>query len=157
GTIKLHLRDMAYGGDAVGRDPDTGQTVFAWPGIQDEDVAVSITARGKSLLRGVVTEVYNPSPARETPSCPYFGACGGCQWQHIRYAEQVRFKHNILRSHLSRLAGIADPDSILQPPVPSPNAFNYRNTAHFALDPEAQSLAYYRRETHRLIAVRHCP
>ena len=156
-NIRLRLGDMAYGGDAVGRDPETGMTVFAWPGIQGEEVSVRVTGRSKNLVRGVVADIYEASPARVTPPCPYFGTCGGCQWQHVEYDAQVAFKHNILRSQLSRLGGVSDPDAILQAPIPSPNAFNYRNTSHFALDSAAKSLAYYKRETHQLIPVAQCP
>ena len=156
-TIKLRLADMAYGGDAVGRDPDTGMTVFAWPAIQGEEVDVRVTGRTKTMMRAVVDDIVEASPVRVTPPCPYFGTCGGCQWQHIENGAQVEFKHNILRSQLSRLGGIAEPDAILQPPLPSPTPYNYRNTSHFALDPASNSLAYYRRETHKLIPVAQCP
>jgi 23S rRNA (uracil1939-C5)-methyltransferase len=148
---------MAYGGDAVGRDPDTGMAVFAWPGIAGEDADVEVRHAGKNLLRGVVTAIHEPSTARVEAPCPYFGACGGCQWQHMAYDEQVRAKHGILRSQLVRLGGIADPDPMLLSPLASPNTFHYRNTSHFALDPSASALAYYRRETHSLIPVESCP
>jgi 23S rRNA (uracil1939-C5)-methyltransferase len=156
-TIRLGLTDMAYGGDAVGRDPESGMAVFAWPGITGEEVDVAVTHAGKSMLRGVVSAVHQPSSARVVPPCPYFGSCGGCQWQHMAYEEQVRAKHGILRSQLTRLAGISDPDPVLLTPLASPEEFHYRNTSHFALDPSARALAYYRRETHSLIAVEACP
>src|SRR5512133_990628 len=89
--------DMAYGGDAVGRDPSSGMALFAWPGIKGEEASVEITSRGKHLLRGVVRDVHTVSPVRTTPPCPYFGSCGGCQWQHISYDGQVAFKKEILR------------------------------------------------------------
>ncbi|MEO8288005.1 MAG: class I SAM-dependent RNA methyltransferase [Chloroflexota bacterium] len=154
---RLVFTDMAYGGDAVGRDPESGVAVFAWPGITGEDATVSITQRGKNLLRGVVTELHTLSPSRTTPPCPYFGSCGGCQWQHISYEAQVEFKHNILRSQLQRSAGIADPDAVLRPPLGSPNSYNYRNTSHFSIDPVTKSLGYFRRDSHEVIPVLECP
>jgi 23S rRNA (uracil1939-C5)-methyltransferase len=148
---------MAYGGDAVGRDPDSGMAVFAWPGITGEDVEVEVNWRRPNLVRGLVTEVHAASDLRVEPPCPYFGACGGCQWQHIDYEGQVRFKHDILRSQLTRTGGIADPGASMKPPVPSPRDFRYRNTSHFAIDGQARSLAYYKRNSHDLIAVDECP
>lgn len=148
---------MAYGGDAVGRDPQSGLALFAWPAITGEDATVSITARAKNLLRGVVTDIHTVAPERTAPPCPYFGSCGGCQWQHISYDAQVAFKHNILRSQLQRLAGIAGPDAILRAPVASPQPFNYRNASHFAVDPATRSLGYFRRDTHSVIPVLECP
>ena len=59
----VRFTDMAYGGDAVGR-ADDGLAVFAWPGIVGEQGRVRVTARRANLLRGVVTEVVEPSPLR---------------------------------------------------------------------------------------------
>lgn len=155
--IRLKLTDMAFGGDAVGRDPQSGMAVFARGGITGEDVEVTITGGGKNMMRGYVSAVHEPSPHRIAPPYPDFVAWGGIPWQHIAYDAQLDFKHSILRSQLSRLGGIADPDSILAAPLASPAQFNYRNTSHFALDPSLRSLAYYRQGSHALIPVEHCP
>ncbi len=155
--MQVELTDMAYGGDAVGRDPDSGIAVFAWPGISGEQVTVDPELRRPNLVRGLVTAVEKPSPLRLDPPCPYFGACGGCQWQHIEYEGQLAFKHNILRSQLARRGGIADPDGFLLAPLPSPQSFGYRNTSQFAVDPQTGSLAYFRRGSHHLFAVDVCP
>ncbi|HEX9989010.1 MAG TPA: hypothetical protein VGE45_11110 [Chloroflexia bacterium] len=156
-NLHVTFTDLAYGGDAVGKDPGSGLTVFAWPGITGETATVSVTGGRNNLLRGVVSQVEGPSPLRIAPPCPYFGPCGGCQWQHISYPGQVQFKHDILRSQLTRIGGIADPDAILKPPTGSPRDFGYRNSSHFAIDPASRSLAYFKRESHSLIPVDHCP
>jgi 23S rRNA (uracil1939-C5)-methyltransferase len=148
---------MAYGGDAVGRDPESGLVLFAWPAIKGEEATVEVTEKGKNLLRGVVTELHAIAPERIVPPCPYFGSCGGCQWQHISYAGQVGFKQSILRSQLSRFGGIADPDSVLRPPIASPHDFHYRNTSHFAIDPVTHTLGYFKRDSHSIIPVMECP
>ncbi|MDQ3929683.1 MAG: class I SAM-dependent RNA methyltransferase [Chloroflexota bacterium] len=155
--MRVTLTDMAHGGDAVGRDPDSGMAVFAWPGITGEDVDVEVNWRRPNLVRGLVTGIHSASGLRVEPPCPYFGACGGCQWQHISYAGQLQFKYDILRSQLARLGGVADPEALMKTPIPSPRDFNYRNTSHFAIDSEARSLAYFKRNSHDLIAVQECP
>ncbi len=152
----VRLTDMAYGGDAVGRS-DEGMAVFAWPGIKGEQARVHIATRRTNLLRGTVVEVPEPSPLRVEPPCPYFGPCGGCQWQHIAYEGQVQFKQDILRDQLTRVAGLTDLDVIMKPPVASPHSFNYRNTSHFAIVMPGRSLGYFKRDTHRVIAVERCP
>ncbi|HET6312861.1 MAG TPA: hypothetical protein VFH60_03420 [Chloroflexia bacterium] len=72
--MRVRLTDMAYGGDAVGRDPDSGMAVFAWPGITGEDVEVEVGLRRHNLMRGLVTELHTPSSLRVAPPCPYYGA-----------------------------------------------------------------------------------
>jgi 23S rRNA (uracil1939-C5)-methyltransferase len=147
---------MAYGGDAVGRDP-SGLTVFAWPAIEGETATVEVIAKRPNLLRSLVTEVHTPSPLRIEPPCPYFGPCGGCQWQHITYEGQVRFKQDTLRAQLERLGGVTNLEAVLQPPIGSPQPFGYRNSSHFAIEPESKTLAYYKRDVHTLLAVEACP
>lgn len=156
-ALRLHFTDMAYGGDAVGRDPESGIAVFAWPGIKGEEAAIAISGRRHNLMRGLVADVIEASPLRTTPPCPYFGVCGGCQWQHIQYEGQVQFKNDILRSQLSRAAGIQDLDGVLKPPIGSPSDLHYRNTSHFAIDPTTKTLSYFKRESHFLIPVSACP
>jgi 23S rRNA (uracil1939-C5)-methyltransferase len=154
---RVRFTGMAYGGDAVGRDPDSGIAVFGWPAIEGEIAALDIVTRGKNHLRGIVTGLDESSPFRRVPPCPYFGSCGGCQWQHVQYEQQVAFKHDILRSQLSRLGGIADPESVLRPPVASPSPYGYRNTSHFALSTDSRTVGYHRRESHGIIPVLECP
>lgn len=141
----------------MGRDPATGVAVFAWPAITDEEATVAITGKSKRFVRGIVMSLHEASPARIVPPCPYFGSCGGCQWQHIEYDAQVRFKHEILRSQLQRFGGIAEPDAVLRPPIASPRDFNYRNTSHFAIEPASRTLGYFKRDSHQAIAVMDCP
>ena len=159
GEAVITFTDMAYGGDAVGRHSESGAAVFAWPGIEGEQARVAITAHRKNLVRGLVTQVIEPSPLRVEPLCPYFGPCGGCQWQHIGYEGQVRFKHDILRTQLTRLGGVAgaDLEAVLKPPVGSPRPYNYRNTSHFAIASPARSLGYFMRDTHSVIPIALCP
>jgi 23S rRNA (uracil1939-C5)-methyltransferase len=156
-VVEVEFTDMAYGGDAVGRLPGENLAVFAWPAIKGERARVEIVEARKNLLRGRVTGVIEPAPARVEPPCPYFGPCGGCQWQHIDYPAQVGFKHDILRSQLVRMAGISDPDTVLRPPIPSPRDYGYRNTSHFALEPASRSLGYFTRDSHTVVAVDLCP
>ncbi|HKP52434.1 MAG TPA: class I SAM-dependent RNA methyltransferase [Chloroflexia bacterium] len=155
--MQIEFTDMAYGGDAVGRDPSSGLAVFAWPAIKGETATVEVTTRRPNLLRGIVSQVQDASPLRTEPPCPYFGTCGGCQWQHISYDGQVRFKNETLRSQLQRLGGLSDVAGILGEPIPSPQPFAYRNSSHFAIHPESKALAYYKRDSHSLLPVAACP
>src|SRR5437868_6642355 len=129
--LDLELTDMAYGGDAVGRTDDT--VVFAWGGIPGERVTVAVEQAKRDILRGRVVEVARPAPERVAPPCPYFGPCGGCQWQHIAYPAQVAFKTHILREQPPRIGGIAPAtlDATIQPALGMADPWHYRNS--FAL------------------------
>ena len=156
--LSVTFTDMAYGGDAVGREQESGLAVFAWPGMTGETASVQVTARRPSFLRGVVTQVHEVSPDRVDAPCPYFGRCGGCQWQHMAYGAQLASKHGILRGQLARLGGVAEADleGALGEAIAAPQPFGYRNSSQFALDPEARLLAYHARGG-ALLTVDHCP
>jgi 23S rRNA (uracil1939-C5)-methyltransferase len=155
--IDLTLTDMAYGGDAVGHTPEG--VVFAWGGITGEAVTVAVESVKRDIIRGRVVEVATPAPERIAPPCPYFGPCGGCQWQHIAYGGQVEFKTHILREQLRRLGGVAPEtlDAVLGPAIGMNEPWHYRNSSTFQVDAGTGKLGYFRRDSHDVVPVDHCP
>ena len=123
---------MAYGGQAIGHHE--GRVVFVEGGIPGEEVWASVRPRG-DYLAGRVEEVIVASPHRVAPPCPYVGACGGCQWQHIAYSHQLELKQHILAEQLRRIGKFNDPP--VPPTVPS-EPWAYRNHARFSLDREGR-------------------
>ncbi|HMA38230.1 MAG TPA: class I SAM-dependent RNA methyltransferase [Chloroflexia bacterium] len=156
-TVHLDLTDMAYGGEAVGHH--AGGVVFAWGGIAGERVAAHVDRVKRDLAWATVTTVAEPAPQRVAPPCPYFGPCGGCQWQQISYPGQLAFKTHILREQLRRGSGIAAAqlDTIVGPAVGMDEPWHYRNVAHFQVDPGSRKLGYFRRNSHEVVPIAVCP
>ncbi len=130
--IRLHLDDMAYGGAAVGRHE--GKAVFVPGGIAGEDVVVEVVEEKPRYARARLVEVIAPSPDRVAPPCESYGRCGGCQWQHIAYEAQLRFKQEIVRGQLERIGKIGEPP--VRPTIGMENPWAYRNNMQFAVDDE---------------------
>src|SRR6185503_18607016 len=82
--------DLAFGGDGVGKHGEL--VVFAPFTALGEEVEVEITEVKKNFARSKVARVISAAPERVTPGCPYFGECGGCQYQHLRYETQLELK-----------------------------------------------------------------
>jgi 23S rRNA (uracil1939-C5)-methyltransferase len=127
----MELTTMANGGPALGRHE--GRVVFVPYGIPGETVRAEISEDRERYAYARLLEVLEPSADRATPPCPYFGpeGCGGCQWQHIDYAAQLRLKSSILADQLSRIGGIAD--APVQPTAGDSSGWAYRN--HVQLRP----------------------
>jgi tRNA/tmRNA/rRNA uracil-C5-methylase (TrmA/RlmC/RlmD family) len=121
--LTLTIHDIAFGGEGVGRVDDFVVFVpFVLPG---EIVEAEITEVKKNFARAKLLRVEKPSPERVAPECRYFGACGGCQYQHIAYATQLRLKHKQISDLFERVGKISA-DKIA-PVIPSPQPYGYRN------------------------------
>ncbi len=151
-TYEIDLLTHAYGGDAMGRLPD-GRAVFVPGGLPGERARIRLVEQKRSFARGALVEVLRPSPDRVIPPCPHAAACGGCHYQHMSYPAQLQAKTSILRDQLQRIAGIAAPP--VEPMIPSPREWHYRNTMQFHLDPQGR-LGFQEPGTHTVIPAEDC-
>jgi 23S rRNA (uracil1939-C5)-methyltransferase len=151
--MRVQLTGMAHGGEALGSYE--GKVIFVPYTIPGEEVLVEVVEDRGRWARARLLEVLTPSPDRGTPLCPYFGptACGGCQWQHIAYPAQLRFKAEILRDQLRRLGKMADPP--VKPTIAVGEPWGYR--LHAQLHPASEGLGYISADEKRVVAVSECP
>ncbi len=117
------MDNIAFGGDGVVRLD--GFVVFVPFVLPGELVRIEFTEVRKSFARGRLVEVLEGSPDRRQPECPYFGECGGCQYQHASYGAQLKIKHRQVADLMERLGRI-DPN-VVSPLVPCPQPYGYRN------------------------------
>ena len=127
-TLDLTLTTMSNGADAIGRHE--GKAIFVPFAIPGETVRVEIVEDKPTFARAKLIEVIAPSPDRVTPVCKHFGVCGGCQWQHISYEAQLKWKKQVVIDQLFRIGGIASPNVL--DTIPSPSPLHYRNHVQFS-------------------------
>jgi 23S rRNA (uracil1939-C5)-methyltransferase len=148
----LLLSGMAPTGEAIGRHG--GLVVFVPYGLPGETVRVRLVEQKRSFARGEIVARLAGSPERVVPACPYFGVCGGCDWQHAAYEAQLRFKTAIVAEQLARIGKFEDPP--VRPCIGSPTAYEYRN--HVRLLVGANGEAGFRAaRSHALVPVQDCP
>ena len=121
--LTLTIHDIAFGGEGVARVNDF--VVFVPYVLVGEVVEAEVTEVKKNFARAKLVRVTTPSPERVEPACRYFGACGGCQYQHIDYAAQLRMKHKQIADLFERIGKIS-PEQIA-PVVACPQPYGYRN------------------------------
>ena len=101
--LALTIDDIAFGGEGVGRWGDF--VVFVPFVALGETVEVELTEVKQRFGRARLLQVLQPSAERVAPPCRYFGDCGGCQYQHIAYPEQLRLKHKQISDLFQRIGG----------------------------------------------------
>ena len=148
---QVNIESMAYKGYGVGRA--NGKVIFVPYSLKDEKVWVEIVEDKKNYSVGSLREIVEPSPRRVKPSCPYFGVCGGCQWQHIDYALHGELKKEVLKDILGRLGGLKDIPPIYV--IPSLQPYGYRVRVQLKVKEEA--MGYYEARSHQIVDIDHCP
>jgi 23S rRNA (uracil1939-C5)-methyltransferase len=153
--LELKIEKLVYGGDGLGHHD--GRTVFTPLVLPGEVVSIEPLEQKKKFVRGRVVQVVTASPLRIAAKCPYFGLCGGCDYQHIPYDQQLAFKADILRETLSRLGRIRWDGPIATHASPP---FAYRNRAQWKIAPDeadSPTIGYYQAGSQRLCPARECP
>src|SRR5437588_11201367 len=150
--IVLTVERMLPGG--VGLAHARGQTVFVALAAPGDRVRARVETVRARLAFASIIEVIEPSHARVEPPCPYFGRCGGCDFQQLSYEAQLSSKVEIIRDCLRRVARVEPPLEI--PITPSPDRWRYRSGARWQHDPLRKLLGYYERGTHRVCDVAEC-
>lgn len=145
----------------MGRDAN-GRVVFVPYAIAGEEVVVEIVEAKKNFARARLVEIISSSPARVTPRCPHFSrgevtsplqGCGGCQWQHIAYDAQLKFKTEIVREQFARIGKM--PDAPVRDTLGMSDPWRYRNNVQFQIDDDGR-LCFRAMESHDLVRINEC-
>jgi 23S rRNA (uracil1939-C5)-methyltransferase len=146
----VEIDKPVYGGAFLARAE--GKAVFVPLTLPGEQARIRITQSKSGYSTAEAVEIVRAAPERIKPACPYFGACGGCNYQHTDYRTQLGFKEAVLRETLER-GGVSVPGKIV---VLHSNPWAYRNRIRLAFD-AAGNLGYRGRRSHDVIPIAQCP
>ncbi len=149
-TQLVQIEKPIYGGAFLARVE--GKVVFVPLALPGERARVRIVEDKRGYAAAEAEEIVAAAAERVAPACPYFGACGGCQYQHADYAAQLAFKQAILRETLER-GGVRAPEEIA---VLAAEPWAYRNRIRLAFDAEGNA-GYRGRQSHAVIPIAECP
>ena len=165
--MDITIEKLIYGGEGLAHHE--GSTVFVPFVLPAERVAVEAVEQKKKFVRARVERILQAAPERTAARCPHFGVCGGCDYQHIPYEAQLKFKSEILRETLRRIGRIEWAGEIAAHGSP---AWEYRNRAQWKVRPLENSgdagadngadgvaklgIGYFRANSTALCAVEDC-
>jgi 23S rRNA (uracil1939-C5)-methyltransferase len=156
--ITVEIESLAPGGDAVGRQrddpaaptPDDGRVTFVPLAAPGELVRARVVREKARVAWAELVEVLRPGPTRVPAPCPVYGACGGCQWQHVADEAQLEAKREIVARAL-RTAG-AEVAVTVAAAGPS---FGYRDRARLVVG-RGGTLGFRGRRSHEVVDVPAC-
>ncbi len=152
-TLTINITAVANGGAAIGHDSD-GRTIFVPYAIPGEAVRVSLVEEKAHHAHARLEEILTPATERVTSACPHFGTCGGCHFQHMAYAAQLRFKQDIVRDQFQRIGNFQD--APVQPTLPNPAPWGY--SIELPLSPTAEGgFGLWSPAAKRVIPITTCP
>jgi 23S rRNA (uracil1939-C5)-methyltransferase len=128
-----------------------GKTVFVALAAPGDRVRVEVEREQGKVLFGSIKQIITPSPVRIEPPCPYFGRCGGCDFQQLTYEAQLAAKSEMIRDCLHRIARLENVPEIVV--TPSPNEWRYRMRAMWQIDRDQRAIGYYERGSRRVCDV----
>jgi len=148
------IRALAHGGEGVGEPIEGGGPTWFVPGaLPHEEVEAEVEHQGKRFVRGKLLAVIRRAPERVEPGCPWTQACGGCDWQHVRSADQGAFKVGIVADQLRH---VMDPKRVSLTYEGEGTGYRRRVRMHYARSGDRFELGFLGSGSHELVDVPHC-
>jgi len=151
-TFEVEIERLLPGG--VGLAHAEGLTLFVSLAAPGDVLRVKVDRIQGTVGFASIVEILKPSAVRVEPPCPYFGRCGGCDFQQLAYEAQLQAKVEMIRDCLHRIAKLEAPSEI--PITPSADQWRYRARANWQVDAQEKLLGYFERGSNRVCDVEYC-
>ena len=149
--LNVTIERLLPGG--VGLAHADGLTLFVSLAAPGDEVRVKIDRVQAKVAFASIHEIIKPSPVRVDPPCPYFGRCGGCDFQQLTYKSQLQAKVDIIQDCFQRIAKVPEPVDIR---IHSSPEWQYRARALWQTDVDRKWLGYYVRGSREVCDVEYC-
>ncbi len=149
------VEKLVEGGLGLARDD--GKTLFVPYVAPGERIRYEAWREHSRRTEGRLIEVLSASEDRVDTPCPVYGACGGCQLQHLAAAAQLAAKRSIAIETLDRLGGIVFVDPPPIEPAPAPFGYRHRATVHIDWTRDPPAVGFHRFRSHETIDLSACP
>jgi 23S rRNA (uracil1939-C5)-methyltransferase len=153
--FEIGIEKLIYGGDGLGRHQ--GKVVFVPYSAPGDRLLIRSVREKKNYTRGEIVKILLKGPGRSDPICPHFGKCGGCQWQHLEYPQQLQGKEQILREIFHHRFPYTQNLPISMTACPTPYAYRSRARVQIRKSNSGTSVGFFRSGSHTVEAIESCP
>ena len=153
-TYIVEIKGYGSAGEGVAR-LGNGRVVFVRGAARGDICEIKITDESRRSVRAEIMKIIEPSPHRVKPDCPAYPTCGGCDFRHIAYDEELWAKITRVNDALGRIGNTgARIDEI----ITAGQIDKYRNKAvfHTAEQGDRKIIGFYRAGTHEVCPVNSC-
>lgn len=132
-----------------------GKTIFVDNSLVGEKIECRPVQEKNNIVFAKNVKILSQSKARQTPLCPYFFECGGCDLQHINYDSTLKMKKEQIKLAFKKIANIDAGDFEI---VESENKYFYRNKISMKICQinEQKCLCYYKKNSHEPVKIESC-
>ena len=148
---EIEISAMTFGPFGVGRHD--GKAVMVRGAVAGDRLDVEMVSERRDYAVAKIREVVRASAERRTAPCPYLPRCGGCDWQHIEYRAQLRFKGEVVARELGHALGVAIDSAGLVEPAPS--EFGYRSRIRLRVGAKGV-LGFYSAGSNTIVEIDSC-
>ncbi|NMA14602.1 MAG: 23S rRNA (uracil(1939)-C(5))-methyltransferase RlmD [Clostridia bacterium] len=151
--LEIKIEELNHQGEGVGRHE--GFTIFVPQTVPGDEIISRVISVQKNYARAVVENLVSASPHRIVPVCEHFEKCGGCQLQHLDYAEQLKYKQKIVYNALKRIGGL---DVTVLPVIGMASPWQYRNKAQVPIgtvNGKVQA-GFFEKGSHNIVDLNNC-
>ena len=151
GTIYTGIVE-GYSSEGLGIVRLDGAVVFVPQAIRGEEIDLKITKVMKTAAAGEIVKIRKESPERMKPECPYFGKCGGCDFQHMAYTEELWAKRQRVQDAIQRIGGS---DLQVEEILGAKEPMHYRNKSQYPVGADG-TIGFFQARTHKVVSIDRC-
>lgn len=155
--ILLTIKRIGINGEGIGYYKRLA--VFVKGALPREEIIAKVTEVNKQYAKAEMIKIKGePSEARVNPLCKYSDKCGGCQFQHVNYLDQCKFKKEIVKEAFDKYYNGKLNEVLFKETIGQDNPYHYRNKVKLPVRYDGEKLVtgLYAMDTNRLVYIDNC-
>lgn len=150
----LTIKRLGINGEGIGYFKRN--VVFVHGALPGEEITAQVTTVKRNFAEARILKIRTASPHRQTPPCPIYEACGGCQLQHMEYSQQLVEKRDLVMQALERYLKGANVQ--VEETIGMEDPWRYRNKSQFQTRLKGQKViaGLFAEGSHQLLDIDQC-
>ena len=154
--LELKIEKLVFGGDGLGFVD--GKACFVEGALPGEKVVAGILSNRPNFMKARLIRILEAASYRIRPPCPYTERCGGCQYPHLPYSEELKWKEAQVRESFGQ--AFKDAAILIHPIQHGAKDYGYRNsiTIHRTVEKnhKPQRLGFIARDNYSKVLIDYC-